>query len=97
MKTNAIKLLFTTILLTGCVSTQNYTDHPYAPVSPNHVEVVDLHQIQHPYAIIGEVDGMGVGTNTLRKKAADLGADAISIPGIDVNGISHAQAIKYKN
>jgi hypothetical protein len=102
MKTNTLKLLFASALaslLCSCLGTTSYKETNYAAVPVEHVEVVNLNEIQHKYEIIGLVRGHTLfgGTNDLRRKAAEIGADAISIP-VNPNGdVIVAQAIKYKD
>jgi hypothetical protein len=102
MKINTLKLLFTVplaALLCSCLGTQSYKNTNYPPVPVERVEVVDLHQIQHKYEIIGSVTcNTEFGSaNYLRKEAAAIGADAISIPIHVQADVIEAQAIKYKD
>jgi hypothetical protein len=99
MKISPLFLLSASMLLTGCLGTQSYKDVNYAPVPVSKVEVVDIHQIQHKYEIIGSVTcNTEFGSvNYLRKKAAEIGADAISIPQHVQGDVIESQAIKYKD
>lgn len=99
MKTRTIFLVFTAATLTGCLGTDRYTDLSYPPTTVESVEVIDLHQIQHKYEIIGEVScNTEFGSvRVLRQKAAVIGANAISLPDHRGSDIIVSQAIRYKD
>lgn len=89
-------VLSVSILLAAC-STVGYTDK-YAPTEASSVEVVTLSQLQKPYEIIGEITGNPVLENMgkWKTKAAQMGADAISIPAYMSNGYVKLYVIKWK-
>ena len=75
------------VLLTGCTGPVSYTDRPPASTGAvtkdwRKIEVVNLNQIRRDYDIIGECRGDAILDDAidLKKQAAQLGADAISIP-----------------
>jgi hypothetical protein len=89
-------------LLSACVGPTSYTGNAPAPAGAKikdwrTIEVVHLNQIKRDYEIIGECRGDAWLDNavSLKKQAARLGADAISIP--ENNGFYIiSQAIRYK-
>jgi hypothetical protein len=91
-------LLLLTAVVSSCVGPVSYTDTVYPPTNPAQIEVIHLNQIQRPYDIIGECRGDVVlhSAKDLKKMAAKLGADAISIPERDQRGYIIAQALKWK-
>jgi hypothetical protein len=99
MHLKSIFLLFAAVALTGCLGTESYTDQHFAATDPSKIEVVDLHQIQHKYEIVGSVSCNTEFGNVkyLRQQASKLGADAISIPTHIQADVIESQAIKYKD
>lgn len=100
---NALSLIIGVFIMCGCVGPISYTDQQPAPAGQatkdwREIEVVHLNQIKKEYEIIGECRGDAWLDNTisLKKQAARLGADAISIPQPDGAGRIISQALKYK-
>ena len=89
--------LICTVLLVACGG-MDYSPGKYAPTNPSQIEVVSLGQLQRPYEILGEYTGNPVLQNMQewKKKAAAMGADAVSIPETLPNGYVKIYAIKWK-
>lgn len=100
----AITSVISLSTLLGCYGPVSYTSE--RPISANEVlrdwdtiEVVNINQIRRDYEIIGECRGDALLSNAidLKKQAARLGADAITIPQATVSGYLVSQAIRYKS
>jgi len=76
----------------------NYSPGKYPPSDPNKIEVVVLLQLQRPYEILGEYTGNPVleDMQDWKKKAAEMGADAISVPETLPDRYVKIYAIKWK-
>jgi hypothetical protein len=88
----------------GCVGPVSYTATPPAPKGApvrdwQSIEVVDRGQIKRDYEIVGECRGDGWldNTLTLKKMAARLNADAITLPEDAGGGYIIALALRYKD
>jgi len=97
-----VLLLACSVLLASCVGPTSYTgEKPLAESEVTKdwkkIEVVHLNQLKKDYEIIGECRGDAWMDNavSLKKQAARLGADAISIPVNDGVYVT-SQAIRYK-
>jgi hypothetical protein len=100
MKTN-FKLLSAAcvaVVMASCGG-MNYSPGKYAPTNPDKIEVVSLEQLQRPYEILGEYTGNPVlqSMRDWKQKAAEMGADAVSIPEMLPNRYVKLYAIKWKN
>jgi hypothetical protein len=88
------------MIVTGlcACSSMDYTGGKYPPTSPSSVEVVTLSQLHRPYEIVGEYTGNPVLQNMMdwKKKAAGMGANAISIPEMLPNRYVKLYAIRWK-
>ena len=91
------------LALCGCLGPVSYTGEGLAPESQTvrkwqQVDVIHLNQIKRDYEIVGECRGDAWLDNvvSLKKQAARLGADAISIPKPDGTGRIISYAIRYK-
>jgi hypothetical protein len=76
----------------------DYTGGKYPPTNPASIEVVTLNQLQRPYEIVGEYTGNPVLQNMMdwKKKAAAMGANAISIPETLDNRYVKLYGIRWK-
>lgn len=92
-------LTLLTAFVSSCIGPVSYTDIAYPPTNPAQIEVIHLNQIQRPYDIIGECRGDALLQNAkhLKKMAAKLGADAISIPEVQPGGLIVSQALRWKD
>jgi hypothetical protein len=91
------------LVLTGCVGPVSYTGNAPAPHGASvrdwrTIEVVHLGQMRRDYEIIGEVRGDALldSVVSMKKMAARLNADAITLPVPDGYGYKTSQAIRYK-
>ncbi len=90
-------LLVAVLVLFGCYGAHSY-GRTYPPTRVEDIEVVVLNQVPRPHEIIGRVQGdlLLHDAAYLKRLAATLGADAISIPFGTRAGYLVAYAIKYR-
>ncbi|HXC17217.1 MAG TPA: hypothetical protein VNV60_07240 [Holophagaceae bacterium] len=100
----SITLVAPLVTLCGCYGPVSYTSERPLPTSEaskdwHTIEVVHIDQIRRDYEIIGECRGDALLSNVidLKKQAARLGADAITIPKVTDSGYLISQAIRYKS
>ena len=103
MRTAFFLIGMTSIALSSCVESFTAVDPlPKKSVAGNaweRIEMVDLDSVGRPYDVIGQVRGDAWldDARKLKKKAARLQADAITVPKNLGGGWIGALAIRYKD
>jgi hypothetical protein len=85
-----------TLVLSGCASSSSQSGPPPTPTPMSQkIDVVSSYHMPAHYVVVGNV--MGDSISMLKKRARELGADAIVNPRkVDpVSGWATTQAIKY--
>lgn len=97
-----VPILAMAMVLTGCVESFTVQEPlPKGAVAPDawtRIEVIDIDNINRPYEIVGFVRGDAILDNarSLKKKAARLDGDAITLPENLGGGWIGSSVIAYR-